>query len=111
MCASADAFLLSAPATRGDSHSRLGGNAEVVLLQLLFAIGHADEVFKVLADTRISVAATFVPTKHPRRVQPIMHSVYAGRPCQLGGGGGYNLANQVACVPQSTTPSHLRWPL
>ena len=42
----------------------------------LFVVEHANEVFGVLEDIQVSVAATFVPSKHPRRAKPIMHSVY-----------------------------------
>jgi len=47
-----------------------------VLLQLVFVIEHADEVFQLLEDIQVSVASTFVPSKHPGRAKPIMHSVY-----------------------------------
>ena len=65
-----------APATVTDLHTWLGENAHLVLLQLVFVIENADEVFQLLEDIQVSVASTFVPSKHPRRAKPIMHSVY-----------------------------------
>ena len=47
-----------------------------MLAQLVFVIENADEVFQLLEEIQVSVASTFVPSKHPRRVKPIMHSVY-----------------------------------
>ena len=59
-----------------DFHSWLCGNADMVRLQLLFDVQHANEVFQGLQNIQASVAAIFVHGKQPGRAKPIVHFVY-----------------------------------
>ena len=64
------------PATIIDLHSWLGEKVDMVRLQLIFVVEHADEVFKLMQTAQVSVASSFVPPKEQRRAKPGMHRVY-----------------------------------